>query len=217
MLTQLRLLLPSLMLLGLLTGSPQEKNAPDSVTISGATLEAPYFKLHYSLPQNWSSEDDAKRMEKNRKKHEERVKSLERETSRIVNAGAITTRVFWVYDLLVATPGAFPADEKFPLPYIHIVARERSNSSSNPGDYANDMAKLRDQAPFKVAVFQKPEKQLIAGQKFVRSGLAYGENHYESLYETVSGSYLLSFEFHGKSEQEVNDLAKTMESVKFDR
>jgi hypothetical protein len=40
---------------------------------------------------------------------------------------------------------------------------------------------------------------------------------FEVMYESVSGNYFLLFEFHAATQKEANELAQSMESVKFDK
>ena len=205
------------LLVAILAFGKQASKEPDFANISGTNFESPFFQFHYSFPKGWSPEDDQIRVAKNRKKHEESTASLKADTSRTVNNGTTTTKVFWVYDLLVATPEPLPPDGKLPLPYVRIWAMERSNMINKPGDNAKLLAGLDGRAAaYSITLLQKPQEQTIANHQFVHSGFVFGSSHFEALFETLSGKYLLFFEFHGKNEQEINDLAKTMGSVKFE-
>ena len=135
------------LLVAILAFGKQASKEPDFANISGTNFESPFFKFHYSFPKGWSPEDDQIRVAKNRKKHEESTASLKADTSRTVNNGTTTTKVFWVYDLLVATPESLPPDGKLPLPYVRIWAMERSNMINKPGDNAKLLAGLDGREP----------------------------------------------------------------------
>jgi len=111
----------ALTLILLLTASTaaREKTEPDVVTISGNTIESPYFKFHYSFPQGWQTQDDKVRMENNREKH------------RKAGAG------HWTYNLLLASPEPISAYDKLSLPYIHILAIEGAQDLFGNGNYRN--------------------------------------------------------------------------------
>jgi len=66
----------------------------------------------------------------------------------------------------------------------------------------------------------KPEAQRISGRKFMRTSFVMSGEHikgeqFDTLFETAAGKYLLIFEFQGRSQQETNELARTMESLAF--
>ena len=80
-----------------------------------------------------------------------------------------------------------------------------------PGDHARLLAQIGS-----TKVLRPPQEQTVSGRKFVRADFITSNGEYVSMFDTLSGKYLLFFEFRGKNEQEMNELAKTMESVKFD-
>jgi len=205
-----------LLFMALAPGSGQEADQPDAIALSGNSVSSPFFKFHYSFPQGWSPQKEELRMEKNRKRHEDAVNRAKTDASRTVNTRGITTttRVFWTYDLLFATPPGTP-EGKLVVPYAHVWAMECSNITNQPGDYAKLMQSLDSKQ------LGKTESKTIAGHKFMRSSFLFEGEHFpqkqfETMFETLSGRFLLIFEFHGKTEQEMNELAKTMESVTFD-
>ena len=207
------------LLLLLSTFFGQSANQPDAVTISGNTVQSEYFKFHYSFPQGWSPQKDEVRLEKNRKRHETAVARAETENSRIVNTHGITTttKVFWVYDLLFATPAA-DAERKLAVPYVRVWAMECSNVTNKPGDYAKLMQRVNSSTQT-----GKTEKITIAGRPLMRSSFMFEGEHFpegrqfETLFETLSGNFLVIFEFHGKTAEETNELAKTMDSATFEK
>jgi len=186
----------ALTLILLLTASTaaREKTEPDVVTISGNTIESPYFKFHYSFPQGWQTQDDKVRMENNREKH------------RKAGAG------HWTYNLLLASPEPISAYDKLSLPYIHILAIEGAQDLFGNGNYAKFLAETKS-----LTTLHPPQQRKIAGQNFTRADLADKDVHYEAFLDTTVRNYFLIFQFHGRTPEELNALLKTMESVKFDK
>lgn len=203
----------AVLLLVTFTYGQQQKIEPDSTNISGDALESPFFKFHYVFPKGWNLEDDARRMERNRKTHEDAVNKAKAKAQPDTPNRTTTTQVFWLYDLFQASPEAIPANGNWPpLPYVHIWAMERFSMMDKPGDNARLLAQIGN-----MKVLRSPQEQTISGRKFVRFDFISSKgNDYVSMFDTLSGKYLLFFEFRGKNEQEMNELAKTMESVKFD-
>jgi len=193
---RVRYLIVLSLLVGLLAAASPQKREPDLVSFQANTVESPYFKFHYSFPQGWNSLDDTVRREQNRKKHQK--------------AGGNT--VHWTYDLLLASPGPISADGKLTLPYIHVLAIENAQDLFGNGNYAKSFAKTKS-----VAILHPPEQQNFAGQKFTRTDLGDKSSHYEALFDTTVRNYFLLFEFHGRTQEEMDTLAKTMESIKFDK
>lgn len=190
----------------------QEKIEPDSANISGGALESPFFKFHYVFPKSWTVEDDARRMERNRSRHQDAVKKAKAKAQPDTPNRTTTTQVFWLYDLFQASPEAVPPNgDRPPLPYVRIWATERFSMMDKPGDNARMLAQIG-----RVKVLRSPQEQTVSGRKFVRFDFTTSKGDYVSMFDTLSGEYLLFFEFHGKNEQEMDELVKTMESVKFD-
>lgn len=172
----------------------REKTEPDALSISGNLIESPFFKFHYSFPQGWLTQDDKVRMENNR------------ETHRKAGVG------HWTYNLLLASPGPISADDKLSLPYIHILAIEKAQDLFGNGNYAKSLAKMKS-----LTILHQPQQLKIAGQNFTRTDLADKDIHYEALLDTTARNYFLLFQFHGRTQEEMEVLVKTMESVKFDK
>src|SRR5215467_10135450 len=196
-----RFSLALLLLLAMLAPAQQEKKEPDSVTASGNTIESPYFKFRYSFPQALTPMADDVRQAKNRKRHEEQVNRMKEQMARTVNSGKVTIRAFWNYDLLVAASHPVSDDGKTYLPYLRVWAMERSSNMVKAGAYA----RMLDNAP-SVTLVHDTEEQIFGGREFRASGFLFGKNHYQALFETLSGDYILLFEFHGRTEQEANEL-----------
>jgi hypothetical protein len=180
----------------LFASASPEKKEPDAVSFEANTVESPYFKFRYSLPQGWLKLDDTVRMEQNRKKHQNAG-------GRIVN---------WTYDLLLASPGPIAEDGKLSLPYIHILAIENAQDLFGNGNYAKSFAKMKS-----LTVLHGPQQKKFSGQQFTRTDLADKESHYEALFDTAVRNYFLLFEFHGRTQEEMETLAKTMESLQFNK
>jgi hypothetical protein len=135
-------------------------------------------------------------MEQNRKKHQK--------------AGASV--VHWTYDLLLASPGPISEDGKLSLPYIHILAIENAQGLFGSGNYAKSLAQMKS-----LTILHLPQQKSFSGQKFTRTDLVDKDSHYEALFDTAVRNYFLLFEFHGRTQEEMDTLAKTMEFLKFDK
>ena len=189
-------ILVSLMMTLFAAASPDKKD-PDAMNIVGNTFESPYFKFHYSVPEAWVNLDDALRMERNRQRHKEAGKK---------SAGTI----HWTYDLLVSAPSTVPLGDTLILPYIHILAIE--DVPGLGGTYVRMFAKAKS-----MKFLREPRPQNFSGHRFVESALIHNESHYVSLFDTTQRNYLLIFEFHGRTQDEVDALARTMASIRFDK
>ncbi|MBZ5493923.1 MAG: hypothetical protein LAO76_23630 [Acidobacteriia bacterium] len=211
---KLRLGIPLLLLLSFAAG--KDKIEPDSINISNGIVESPYFKFHYEFPKGWALKDDALRMQQNRKSHEEGEKNAQAKAKADAQAKPGTTvlsaHALWMYNLFVAAPDAVPAQDYPPLPYVHIWALERNGIQDKPGDNAKLLTQIGT-----MKALRPLQEQMIGGRKFIRADMAGGkEKAYVSMFDTASRGYLLFFEFRANDERQMNDLAKTMESLKFD-
>jgi hypothetical protein len=201
------------MLLAAIVSVARQKQQPDVAIVQGNSFESPYFKFHYSFPQGWSAEDNQARMDRNRVEHENAVGRAKAEPPPVSYYGVSQALVFWTYDLLIATPPRLVAAEvKSPPPYIRFGALERYHLLNEPGQYAKLMRRLDT-----VKVLHESQKQIIAGRKFVRTDVISKKGQFIAMFETFAGDYLLLFEFHGRDEQEMHDLAQTVQSLKFDK
>ncbi len=128
--------------------------------------------------------------------------------------------ILWTYSLLIATPNPLAPGEKVGLPQIKISAAERSGTiGSTIADKPGDLARLR--TLIRPDVPQKSKQVTISGQKFLRSDFEwprskYHDGSFETMFETVSDSYLIEFDFRAASEKELKELVKTMDTLKFD-
>jgi hypothetical protein len=184
------------LLAGLFASASPEKKEPDAVSFEANTVESPYFKFRYSFPQGWLKLDDTVRMEQNRQKHQ--------------NAGG--SIVHWTYDLLLASTGPISGDGKLSLPYIHILAIENAQGLFGGGNYARSIAKMKS-----FTILHPPQQKKISGQQFTRADLVDKNSHYEALFDTAVRNYFLLFEFHGRTQEEMETLAKTMESLQLNK
>jgi hypothetical protein len=177
-----------------------EKKEPDAADIAGNDFASAYFQFHYSFPQGWTAQDNQLRMERNRNRHKEAEKQAHGAT------------VLWTYDLLLASAAPASGNDKLSLPYIQIFAIENSRITGDPGTYARMLAKSKS-----LKFLRGPQQQDFSGRKFMRSDLVHNDSHYEALLDTSLKNYLLLFEFHGRTREEMDALARTMESVKFEK
>jgi len=193
---RLRLAILVSLLMTLLPAASSEKKDPDAVNIVGNTFESPYFKFHYSVPQDWLNLDNVLRMDRNRKRHKE--------------AGKHPGTIHWTYDLLLAAPTTVPVEDKLSLPYIHILAVE--GAPGPLGTYAKMFANAKS-----IKTLHEPRPLSFSGHRFMESALLHNDSHYEVLFDTTQRNFLLIFEFHGRTQDEVNALAQTMESIRFEK
>ena len=142
-----------------LANGQQPEPEPDAGKATGNTFESTFFKFHYSLPQGWSSVNDDARTAENRKRHEDQVKKALAKAAPDTANRKTTTQVFWLYDLLIATPGPLSPGEKPALPHIHVWARERFSMLNEPDDEAKLLASFPD-----VKVLRKPEERVFWGK-----------------------------------------------------
>jgi len=202
----------TILLLGVLfANAVPAKPEPDVGKVTDNTFRSDFFGFQCSFPQGWSTLNDDVRRENNRKRHQASVKEAEAKAPRDTPNRTTTVQVFWIYDLLIATPGSLAANAKPPLPHVHIWAMERFGLFDKAGDDEKQIANLAT-----VKVLRASHEETISGHRFVRTDFIHHDDNFEALFETVSGKYLLHFEFRGRNEQEINELAKTMESLKFD-
>jgi hypothetical protein len=200
----------AVILLGtMLAAAARQKQQPDVAIINGNAFESPFFKFHYAFPQGWSAEDDQARMNRNRVEHENAVGRTKADPP-LQNYYGPAPEVFWRYDLLVASAPRSAA-EKSAQPYVRLCALQRFNGLGSPGKYAKLMLQVNT-----VKMFHEGQKQTIAGRAFVRTDVISKDGQFVAMFETLTRDYLLLFEFHGRNEQEINELAKSMESLKFD-
>lgn len=199
-----------LLLGAMAASSAPAKPDPDAGKVSGSTFESTYFNFHYNFPQGWSAINDDARMTENRKRHEAQVEKKKKEIPPDTGNSKTTFQVFWLYDLLTATPAPLATGESAGLPHISIWARERFSMLNEAGDNAKLLSSLPG-----VKVLRKAETVTISGHEFVRADFVHPHDNYEALFVTVIGNYQLGFEFRGRNESEMNELAASIRDLQF--
>jgi hypothetical protein len=189
-----------------------EKMPPDAAEVSGNKFTSPYFKFHYTFPQGWSPEDDKLRREKNRRWHEDSIARVQANPPPVINNSSVTTSILWTYELLRATPQPAPADATPAPPHITVTAVEQTSSDS-----ADEQARFLGHLRSVREVVRKPQRQKISGRDFTRTDLVYKNGHLEAVFICVAKGYLLFFRFSARTEQEMNELAQTMNSLEFEK
>jgi hypothetical protein len=197
-----------------LASGQQSQPEPDAGKVIGNTFESAFFKFHYSFPQSWSAVSDDLRMSDNRKHHERAVEEHRARQAASPTATDIPAQPIWEFDLLTATPGPLAPGANPGLPRIYVLARERFGPLREAGDHA----KLFRMASEEI---HKSKHVVISGQTFVRSDFRFAASRFrvetfESLFETAHGKYLVEFDFLARSEKEMKELAKTMESLRYE-
>jgi hypothetical protein len=190
-------------------GGAPPKLGPDAGKVADHVFESTFFRFHYQFPSSWVAVNDEVRMSVNRKRHEDAVEKARKNPPPPTFSGDNTiTHVISNYDLLIATPSPLPEGKLAGLPNISIWARE-SDLMLNEAQ-----AKIRTLGPH-VKVLRKPEKITFGGHKFVRTDFVRGGDSYQVLFVTLIRGYQLGFEFWGKSESEINELAASMKDLQF--
>ncbi|HEX3586220.1 MAG TPA: hypothetical protein VH024_09495 [Candidatus Angelobacter sp.] len=127
-----------------------------------------------------------------------------RETERHKKSGV----VLWTYNLLLASPGAH-IGRRQTLSSIHpYLVIEKAQDLLGNGNYAKSLAKTKS-----LTILHPPQQLRIAGQNFTRTDLIDKDVHYEALLDTTARNYFLLFQFHGRTQEEIEALVKTMEST----
>lgn len=191
------------------SGAPA-KLEPDAGKVADHAFESTFFRFHYQFPSSWFAVSDEVRMSVNRKRHEAAVERARKNPPlQTFRGDTIAPRVISNYDLLIATPSPLPEGKLAGLPNISIWARESDLMLNEV------QAKILALGPY-VKVLRKPEKITFAGHKFVRTDFVRVGDSYQALFVTLIRGYQLGFEFWGKSESEINELAASMKDLRFD-
>jgi hypothetical protein len=204
-----RVIVPCLLLVWLASGQ-QPQVAPDAGKVTNNTFESTFFKFQYSFPAGWSAVDDDVRSASNRKRHADWAEKVKRSPLPTPVGRNPSTQALWTYDLLTATPKPLAADGKPVPPCILAWAIQASNVLKGAADLPKHYALHPG-----VRVLRQPAEITIAGRKFVRADFVLGDNSFEAMFVTVAGDYHVGFDIRGKTESEMNELAATMQTIKF--
>ncbi len=180
----------------------------DSGKVSGNKFESAFFKFQYEFPRGWSALNDDLRIAQNRQRHDEELKNAREQQG----AGTESQKpeIFSNYNLLVAAAVAVTSSDASVMPRINIWAHKRFGILANAGDHARFISQMPQ-----TKVLRAGEELTLAGRKFVRADFLHGTTSYHTQFVTVSGDYLVGFDFRAKTEKELNDLVATMQTVKF--
>lgn len=186
-------------------GSAPANPEPDAGKAVANEYQSFYFKFHYSFPKGWLAVSDSARMAQNRKRHEDFV-----ERDRQLAPHDPNHRIFWIYDLLIATPASLPAGEHAAPPRVSVWAKERHDTLND----GRDDIRIWSSIPG-IRLLHKTEEVTFSRHKFVRADFFLGHGTYEEQFVTVMGNYLVGFEFRGGSVKEINELAASMKDLQF--
>lgn len=180
----------------------------DSGKVSANKFESTFFKFQYEFPRGWSALNDDLRIKLNRQRHDEELKNAREQTG----AGTENRQpeIFSNYNLLIAGAVAVTSSDTSVMPRINIWAHKRFGILANAGDHARFISQMPQ-----TKVLRTPEELTLAGRKFVRADFLHGTTNYHAQFVSVSGEYLVGFDFRAKTEKELNDLVETMQTVKF--
>jgi hypothetical protein len=202
---------------------PADSGPPvDTAKVTGSTFESQYFKFTYEFPKGWKTLDDVERVADNRRLSEE---DKERSTARLPAPKKGWTKVPVKknpalalpptsapehYSLMVASPNGVPSLASPVLPRINVWAHKRVP----PLDTAADHAQLLLSGK-RTKVLVPPREVTLGGHSFVCVNVITPSGTYQSQFVAVLGDYLVGFDFRAESQREMEDMANTMNTIKF--
>jgi hypothetical protein len=196
--------------------------AVDAAKVTGKTFESNYFKFTYELPKDWKALDDAERVADNRRLSEE---DKEPSTVRLPAPKKGSTKVPVKknpplvlppisvpehYSLMVASPNGVPSLASPVLPRINVWAHKRVP----PLDAATDHAQLLLSGK-RTKVLVPPQEVTLGGHSFACVNVITPDGTYQSEFVAVMGDYLVGFDFRAESQKEMEEMANTMNTIKF--
>jgi hypothetical protein len=196
--------------------------AVDAASVTGSTFEAQYFKFTYELPKGWRTLDDAVRVAENQKLSDE---DKERSTARLPIPKKSTSKTPVKknpsvvppsasspdrYSLMVASSDGVPSLESPVLPRINVWAHKRVPPLDSAADHAQFLLTSK-----RTKVIVPPQEITLDGHSFVSVEVATPDGTYQSQFVTAIGDYLVGFDFRAESQKELEDMASTMKTIKF--
>jgi len=180
---------------------------PDTGSISGASYHNPFFGFTYQMPEGFTAQDE----------YQTRLEHLLNRTQmpELAAMPQVTMIYFTNYDLLVASHNSASADPKAVTPWLRVWA-EKNFLNRAPEDYFANSRFLMDED---IKDRKMPAKLMVGGRTFSKAerwGKAQGTRIYEARAATVVKNLTLVFEFGAGSQKELDDLIKSLGSVKFE-
>jgi hypothetical protein len=208
-------------------GPAETTNGPavDEAKVTGSTFESAYFKFTYELPKGWKAMDDAARMESNRRALAEdtsrastplpvanpkRSAAAKKAAPKNPALGHVNAPSLARYSLMVASPTGIDSLENMTLPRINVWAHQRVVPLDGLSDHAQFLVSDR-----RIKVLVEPQEVTMGGRKFARVDVLSPSGEYHSQFVTIVGDYLVGFDFRSDSRNELNMLANSMQTIKF--
>jgi hypothetical protein len=207
----------ALLLIFVASGSAKKKSVADfdGGIVRGSHYESSYFKFSYDVPSGWSVFDAEKLRALNldrEQRQDERNRRVIEEAGKHRGNPAYPTSVQSSVggDLLVA--GAMPIVKPDFVPPLGVRAwaREKIGPMSEP----EFQAKLLQMVATKV--LRAPSKITLAGRKFYRVDIVEPDGKYHSQFTTSIHDYVVGFDLYGRSQEELDALLESMNTVKFE-
>jgi hypothetical protein len=196
--------------------------AVDAAKVTGSTFDSQYFKFTYELPKGWKALADAERVGENKKLSDRdkeasvaRLPAPKRGTAKtpvrknptLVAPPASSPER---YSLMVASPDGVLSLESPVLPRINVWAHRRVPPLDSAGDHAQFLRSGK-----RTTTIAPPQEVTLSGHSFVRVDVITPNGTYQSQFVTVIGDYLVGFDFRARSEKEMDDMADSTKTIKF--
>lgn len=196
--------------------------AVDAAKVTGSTFDSQYFKFTYELPKGWKALDDVERVAENKKLSDQdkepsaarlpvprkaTAKTPVRKNPALVAPPASSLER---YSLMVAGPNGVPSLDSPVLPRINVWAHRRVPPLDSASDHAQFLRSGK-----RTTTIVPPQEVKLGGHSFVRVEIITANGTYQSQFVTVIGDYLVGFDFRAESQKEMDDMAETTKTIKF--
>jgi hypothetical protein len=195
---------------------PQQPTEIGSGTVVGDRFQSTFFKFHYEFPRGWSflSQDKLKadNDESYRKAVESSLKKNGPDTT-TVNGNTTTThstKVSTPINLLIAGPKPVVSSESDAIPRVRVWANSRMPMINDAGDHAKVLSMMAEK------VLLPATEISLGGHKFVRIDVLHKDGIYHSNLMTVSGDYVVGFDFYASTEKDLQNLTETIKTIGFE-
>jgi TonB family protein len=197
-------------LLGFASSTLAQTHEPpiDDAIVVQNNFESTFFGFRYQFPAEWHALDDATRLTENKQRHDRQL--LDALAKNGPDPRNNKTQVFPNYNLLVAGLSPVHMGATPQMPRIVIWVHKRFNMLDQPEDHAKVLLMVPN-----LTVLHWQEQTTLSGQKFVHADYSFDKDSYLSQWVTLSGDYLIGFDLRARTEDEMNDLVQTMQTLRF--
>jgi TonB family protein len=197
-------------LFGFATSALAQTHIPpiDDAIVVQNNFESTFFGFHYQFSAEWHALEDQTRLEDNKARYDKQLQEALAKNG--PNNPNNETEVFPSYNLLVAAPSPVLMSYTPQMPRVVIWVHKRFNMLDKPGDHAKVLSMMPN-----LTVLRPPGETILSGQEFIRADYSFEKNSYLSQWVTEMGDYLIGFDLRARSEDELKDLARTMQTVQF--